>query len=153
LKSLAAFQIIGMNVLQSHLARKARDLENRRKINAQAVGLVDRWIMKNFQTEGKLAHPGKGWQPLSEATIAMRRRGPRKERKIMILQDTGTMRSRWKHYWDAWVGKIQSGVDYAYKHHYGQAMFIPPRRILPSQKQIEPDISKLYQTWIKGVLK
>jgi len=150
--ALAAFKLVGMKALQDSLTAKARKLENRRKVNAQAVALTDKWIQKNFQTQGRLAHPGTGWKPLSPVTLMMRRKGPKKTGKVMILQDTGTMRSRWKHFWDAWVAKIQAGVDYAYKHHYGKEG-LPVRRVLPTQKQIGPDLKKLFAKFVRNILK
>ena len=150
--ALAAFKLKGMKALQDSLTKKARKLENRRKVNAQAIALTDRWIQKNFQTQGKLAHPGTGWKPLSPVTIMMRRKGPKKTGKVMILQDTGTMRGRWKHFWNAWVAKIQAGVDYAYKHHFGKDG-LPVRRVLPTQKQIGPDLKKLFAKFVRKILK
>jgi len=150
--ALAAFKLVGMKALQDSLTSKARKLENRRKVNAQAVALTDKWIQKNFQTQGRLAHPGTGWKPLSPVTLMMRRKGPKKTGRVMILQDTGTMRSRWKHFWDTWVAKIQAGVDYAYKHHYGKEG-LPVRRVLPTEKQIGPDLKKLFAKFVRNILK
>lgn len=150
--ALAAFTLKGMKKVQDSLAKKARKLENRRKVNAQAIALTDKWIQKNFQRQGLLAHPGTGWKPLSPVTLMMRRKGPKKTGRVMILQDTGTMRSRWKHFWDTWVAKIQAGVDYAYKHHYGKEG-LPVRRVLPTEKQIGPDLKKLFAKFVRGILK
>ena len=152
MSSLASFTMIGIKQLQHHLDSRIQQLNNRRAVNAQAIALTDRWIQKNFQSQGKLAHPGTGWKELSLTTIMMRRKGPKKTGKVMILQDTGTMRSRWKHFWDAWVAKIQAGVDYAYKHHFGKEG-LPVRKILPTQKQIGPEIKKLYAKWCEKILK
>ena len=152
MSSLASFTMIGIKQLQHHLDSRIQQLNNRRAVNAQAIAVIDRWIQKNFQSQGKLAHPGTGWKELSPMTIMLRRKGPKKTGKVMILQDTGTMRSRWKHFWDAWVAKIQSGVDYADKHHYGKDN-LPVRRILPNQKQIGPEIKKLYEVFCRKILK
>jgi len=149
---LASFTMIGIKQLQKHMDSRIQQLNNRRTVNAQAIALTDRWIQKNFQTQGKLAHPGTGWKELSPMTIMLRRKGPKKTGKVMILQDTGTMRSRWKHFWDARVAKIQAGVDYAYKHHFGKDN-LPVRRILPSQKQIGREIKKLYEVFCRKILK
>jgi len=151
-RALASFTMIGIKQLQKHMDSRVQKLQNRKTVNAQAVAVTDRWIQKNFQTQGKLAHPGTGWKELSPVTIAMRRKGPKKTGRIMILQDTGTMRSRWKHYWDAWIAKIQAGVNYAYKHHLGKDN-LPVRRILPTQKQIGPQIKELYAKWARKILK
>lgn len=148
---LAIFQMIGIKQLQKHMDSRIQQLENRRSVNAKAVAEVDKWIQRNFQEQGRLAHPGIGWKPLSPVTILMRRKGPRKTGRFMILQDTGTMKGRWKHFWDPWVAKVQAGVDYAYRHHYGKG--VPKRRILPTQAQIGPAIKKLYAEFCEKILK
>jgi len=137
--------------LQRHLDSRVQQLNNRRTVNARAIAVVDRWIQKNFQMQGRLAHPGVGWKPLSPVTIMMRRQGPGKTGRFMILQDTGTMRGRWKRYWDPWIAKMQAGVEYAYKHHFGKG--VPKRRILPTQKQIGPEIKKLYAAFCRKILR
>ena len=149
--SLAIFQMIGIKQLQRHLDSRVQQLNNRRRVNAQAIAVVDRWIQKNFQTQGRLAHPGTGWKPLSPVTIMMRRQGQKATGRMMILQDTGTMRSRWKRYWDPWIAKMQAGVEYAYYHHFGKGN--PKRRILPTQKQIGPEIKKLYAEFCRKIVK
>jgi len=148
---LLLFSMRGVKQLEHHLDSRVQKLSNRRTVNARAVLLVDRWIQKNFQTQGRLAHPGTGWKELSPVTIALRRKGPKKRFGEMILQDTGWMRSHWKHFWDAWNIKLQASADYAYKHHYG--IDVPKRRIIPTQKQIGPDIKKLYAKFVRDILR
>lgn len=141
--------IKGLKTLQRRISKMGKGLKDKRKLNARAVIAVDRWIQKNFQQEGILAHPGSGWKPLAPATIAGRRKGGGGAK---ILQDTGTMRSRWKKLWTAKFGKIQSGVPYSTIHHEGKG-HIPERRILPTPAQIKPTLMKIFTKFIQTVIK
>ena len=152
MSELASMRIVGLEALKRSLEAKARKLQNRKTVNARAVAVTQAWIDKNFQQQGRLAHPGRGWKELSPNTLMMRRRGPRRLKVVKILQDTGTMRSRWKHFWSAWVAKIQSGVDYAYKHHYGEEG-LPVRRVLPTEEQIGPKIKEVFRDFVERVLR
>ncbi len=143
--------IKGIKALQRRMSKMGRGLKDRRKVNARAVVVTDRWIQKNFQQEGALAYPGTGWKPLSPVTIAARRKGKGKG-SVKILQDTGQLRSRWKKLWTSKFAKIQSGVPYSDKHHKGVG-HIPERRILPTEAQIRPELMKLFADFIKKVIK
>lgn len=142
-----SFVVTGFKTLEKKLDKISTDLAKRKRINAQAVVIVDRWIQVNFQQEGK---PVGGWKPLSEETILMRRRGTGSG-GTRILQDTGDLRKRWKHLYDEDTAAIQSGVDYGYYHDQGKG--VPKRRILPYAKEMWESLEKLYGAWIKGVLK
>lgn len=148
--AMLLLKAVGFSELQRSVSKKMAELQNRQRVNAQATVVVDRWIQKNFQQQGKLAMGGSGWRPLSQQTLAMRRHGDGGG-KAKILIDTGTLRSRWKHLWTSSLAKVQSGVDYAAQHHFGK--FVPVRRILPSDKQIWPELKKLYERFIGKVLK
>ncbi|MBW2638370.1 MAG: hypothetical protein JRC86_12825 [Deltaproteobacteria bacterium] len=129
------------------MKKKAQRLENRRKVNARAVAATDKWIQDNFESQGSLAMGGKGWRSISAQTLLGRREGSGSG-SHKILQDTGDLKKRWKHTWDHRLGKIQSGVDYAEPHHYGNA-WLPVRRILPMDRQIWPILEKLYAKFLK----
>jgi len=156
----------GAKDLQAALERKASGIKRARDAMRRAVILVDRWIQKNFQTEGQLAYPGQGWQPLAPSTIEKRRRMPRVQRAakrrekppelatIRILQDVGWLRSRWRHYWDDRVGVVQSGVDYGVYHDSDEPRKkLPQRKILPREQQIMPQIMKIFGHFVKTNLK
>lgn len=133
------------------MTRKQKKLDNRTLTNKKAVILLDRWIQKNFQSEGDLAYPGKGWEPLDPKTIAARRKGEKIDREDKILQDTGQLRSRWKHTWTQRSAKIQSGVDYGEYHEKGKG--VPERRVLPTEEQIMPELLKLFGKFVQTSLK
>jgi len=128
------------------------NMENRRSLYAQAVVIADKWIQDNFKFEGALAQEG-GWKPLKAATLARRRKGKGKG-SPKILQDTGQLKSRWKHQWTARFGKIQSGVIYGTTHHEGyKPLKIPARPILPTEEQLMPKLIKLAELWVNGAFR
>ena len=137
--------IKGIKGLQRRMSKMGKGLSDRRKVNARAVVLVDAWIQKNFKQEGGLVG---GWQKLSPVTIAQRRKGGGGAK---ILQDTGQLKSRWKKLWTAKFAKIQSGVPYSEIHHEGKG-HIPKRQILPTEKQIRPQLIKMFSNFIKTVI-
>jgi hypothetical protein len=132
----------------------------------KSVILVDRWIQKNFETEGKLAYPGEGWKPLAESTIKQRLRQPRvkaaaKKRgkaagnaTLRILQRNGWLKSRWKHYWNDQYAIVQSGVDYGVYHDsYEPRKRLPQRKILPTVSQIMPQLIKVFGDFVRTNLR
>lgn len=141
----ALIKIIGLNLLQSRMLARQNRLKNLRRYHAAAVVLVDRWVQKNFEDEGRPAMGGSGWRPLSPATIANRRAEGAGAR---ILQDTGQLKKRWKHLWDDKTGKLQSAVDYGLSHHTGRG-WLPVRRILPLQQQVEKELKTLLDQFVK----
>ena len=132
---------------QAEMSKKKNFLGKRRKVNAAALTVVDRWVQDNFKTEG-----GKigGWQPLKPATLRQRRGGGG---KVMILQDTGQLRQRWKHILQGFKTAIlQSGVSYGIYHDQGTKR-LPKRQILPEQKEINPALKKVYEFFIRKAIK
>lgn len=140
---------VGFAQLQKKAGTIVKKMNDRKVINARAVTVVDAWIQKNFQQEGRLAVEG-GWKPLSARTLLERRKG-KKSHGHKILQDTGTLKGRWKHRWTSRYAKIQSMVDYAMKHHLGKG-HIPKRPILPTNEQIWPKLERLYKDWIRKII-
>jgi hypothetical protein len=59
----------GLEQLRAGLERKRTALQHRGNAFHQAVIVTDRWVQKNFQTEGQMAYPGSGWKPLAQSTI------------------------------------------------------------------------------------
>lgn len=154
MKSLV-FDIVGVAAFQKTMAKKRDRLQQRKKVNAAALAVVDRWIQKNFEEEGKQAVP-EGWKPLHPLTIKARRKGTNKGRvgQVRILQDMGHLKGRWKHLITEKEAKIQSGVSYGLVHHKGsRKKNIPRRPIIPTQKQAAPLIKKVFDHFLKEVLK
>ena len=91
---MTLLKVVGINQVMEKMAKRRASLIDRKKVNGWAIIAIDQWIQKNFEGEGKLAVGG--WQPLAPATIA-RRRGAG---SVKILQDTGALKGRWKHFYD-----------------------------------------------------
>ncbi len=151
--ALAEFKIIGLTKLVTKAKKIKTKLERRRTINHKAVIVMDRWIQKNFQQQGKLAVQG-GWDDISPATKERRRKGINKKRRgqFKILQDTGQLRQRWEHVYTNRMAKITSNVDYGIYHEKGTKR-IPQRKIMPTEKQVMPELKKLFTGWVRTNLK
>lgn len=142
---MISFKAPKLDKFKSGMKDRHKKASNQRKVNAAALVMVDRWIQKNFQREGD-----PKWKPLSPVTIALRRRG-RGAGRPKILQDTGQLKTRWKHLFTHKKSVIQSGVEYGLKHEEG--LRVPKRKILPTNKQIWPELKKVYQSFVKRSLK
>lgn len=130
------------NTISRKVSDCSRSLEKRKASFAMAVIIVDRWIQKNFASEGA---PVGGWAPLKPLTIARRREGKKKNKGHRILQDAGQLKTRWKHYWTDRSAIVRSGVDYGIYHDSDKPRTVLPRRqILPDEKHIIRDIEKIF---------
>jgi phage gpG-like protein len=151
-----SFQTIGQASFAQWINTKAAQIKERRTINAQACVVVDRWIQKNFEDQGQAVG---GWTPLSPVTIALRTRN--KTGDIKILQDTGQLKTRWKHTYNDEYAAVQSGVPYARPHNegawttmFGKALVkIPKRQILPDREHIWDKLKKLFSEDLQKKLK
>lgn len=145
------FSVIGVNALEKRIKSARQRLEKRKATNAKAVILIDRWIQKNFQNEGKEVG---GWEPLAESTLAQRRTGKKGGKGNRILQDTGQLKSRWKHFWNNDSARVTSGVPYAVYHDSDKPRSKLPRRpILPDEKHILNDLLKLFGKFVTTSLR
>lgn len=139
---------IGFRAVSSIMGSRLKKLNNRRSTNAKAVIIVDRWVKKNFEREGR---PVDGWKDLSPVTIAARRKGGKGAK---ILQDTGNLKNNWKHYWDSKKAHIRSGASYAVYHDSEKTRDnLPRRQILPDEKHIRPDLIKVYGKFVGRVVR
>lgn len=151
---MIGIEIRGFEALKVSMARRKQNLQNRTRLNAQAVATVDRFIQKNFESEGSLTHEGTGWAPLAASTIAQRKRN--KSGSVKILQDTGSLKSRWKHLYDAKRALVASSMGYGTQHDKGMPHRKPPlpqRRILPREKHIMPMLLKIYKKFVQVAIK
>lgn len=152
-----AIKMVGLNLLQRNMLRRQNTLKNRRKANAQAVAILDRWVQKNFEGEGKLAMGGKGWRPLSPSTLLAREKGygiykGHASSNPRILQNVGNLKTQWKHFFTHKIGKLQSQMDYGMSHHKGVGR-LPVRRILPLDRQIKPKLRKHFEWFKRNAIK
>lgn len=139
----------GFAALEKKMEEVKKQVENRNKINAQAVLETEKWIQRNFEQEGK---PVGGWVDLAASTKIIKAAEGKVPYKI--LHDRAYLKNQWKKYWDKDAAWIESKMDYAAKHHYGdKASRLPARQILPDDAHIWPILQKLYDLWIRGILK
>jgi phage gpG-like protein len=128
----------------------------------QAIANIQiRWIVRNFKEEGI----ERRWAPLSERTIAMRRKGPRPGSADKPLQDTRKLLGSFTRGMVpqmsgvAYKGgsgfrmqgrsvTVGTNVEYAPKHEYGTKR-IPKRKMLPTPRAAR----KIAVDGIEGILK
>jgi phage gpG-like protein len=148
-------KVVGVNYAMRKNEARKKKLANNQKMLMQQLALVDRWVQKNFQSEGKKAVGGTGWKALSPATILAREKGWGQYVKSMnprILQNKGDLRNRWEHRITNRMGVLRSKVDYGVPHDQGLGN-LPKRPILPTTEQIRPELKKHAKWFIKQGLK
>ncbi len=145
---IISFKMIGMSQFTSGMKARAGRLRKRSVINKRALVLVDRWIQKNFQSQGGTVG---GWQKLEASTIAHRRK---KGRGAKILQDVGWLKNNWKHFANDRMAVIEAGVPYGIFHDSDKPRRkLPQRKILPRDENVQPVLTKLYKHWVRTVIK
>ena len=116
--------------------KKARNRmkDSRSPFKASSI-ILDRWVQKNFKSEGKSAG---GWKAFA----------PDNKRKLLdpsakLLQDTGRLRSSFIPF--AYINNagIGSNLKYSKPHEEGLGP-LPPRRMLPERDDVWPDIKKIF---------
>lgn len=146
------YKIIGLTALAAAMKYKHKKLAKMKSANAKAVVIVERWIQVNFQKEGAMAESG-GWKPLKQATLDARRKGKAKHGD-KILQNIGNLKKDWGKGWSARGGRVWSKQpDYAPTHHLGdKSRNISARSIIPTEKQIMPELLKVYGKHVRTSL-
>ncbi len=155
-----ALYVQGMDEMKRQIAKAAVEMNRRELAFKKSVAVIDRWIQDNFRTQG-----GKvgGWAPLSAATYYGGIKGQRVTKKGIsaamrrhilkkkILQDTGTLRMKWKHTWDNDHGAVVSAVEYGHWHDDGTDK-MPQRRILPTEEEAWTLVKPLFSKHIADAL-
>jgi len=140
-------KVIGMDTLKKGMTTAQNTLRNRRKANARAVTLMDRWVQLNFKTKG---HNVGGWKSLADATKTKKRGGE----SAVPLQDTGDLKRKWQHIATDKTAILRSAVDYGVPHDQGGRNNRPPqRRILPDEKEAFNIVKPAYQALMKLAIK
>jgi len=149
----------GSKSLTKKITKLEKRVKNKKTLHELFGVGVYRWVIRNFEGEGKLAEPGRGWTPLSPATILARRRGPNRSRRDAILQDSGKLRASFQSEITGSGGLkrksrasntsvvVGTATVYAPTHQFGRGN-IPKRPMLPPQysliKKLILDIGILY---------
>lgn len=157
--------------LKSVLARftkKQRAMMKTRKMAHRDIAIMlDRWVLRNFRSQGGSVG---GWTPFAVYCVG----GPRspykkvktcgrgrvlgkgKKRRLdktaKLLQDTGRLRASFKLFYSDDDAGIGSNLDYAPPHERGQG-HLPQRRMLPNDREVRRDITRIYENHIKKALK
>jgi phage gpG-like protein len=143
-----SIQAIGFRAVKASMDSRKKKLQKRKSTNAKAVIITDRWIQKNFQNEGDGVG---GWDRLQPVTINSRRNSGKGAK---ILQDTGALKTNWKHFWNSKFARIRSGVPYAKYHDSPEPRSkLPRRQILPSEKHIIKDLMRLFGKWVGRIVR
>lgn len=127
------------------IADKTRKGLYTKKPYQKVAAFLDRWVQKNFSSEGKLA-TGQGWQPFSKYN-----RRALRDPSAKLLQDTGRGRSSFQPFYNVMNAGIGSKLHYMEKHHEGKG--VPERPILPKRKQVWPDVKKILSMHTMDTLK
>lgn len=149
----ANLTITGLGLLKSRMKARRLRLDRRSTLNQKAVVLIDVWIQRNFASEGGQLETK--WEPLALSTIMRRRVGKRGAAKgHRILQDTGDLKTNWKHYWNNKMALVRSKTPYAIYHDSDQPRSkLPRRQILPDRKHIGNQLLKLYGRFVRSSLR
>ena len=119
--------------------KEARDrLSNIDEPMAKVSIMLDRWVQKNFRSEG--GNVG-GWKPLKAGGRWVKNQGFDSSAKT--LQDTGRLRSSFKPFADKNRAGIGSALEYSINHEEG--IGVPVRRMLPKAKDVEAQAKKLIE--------
>ena len=116
--------------------------DKRKEANAKAVLVIDKWIQKNFQSQGKDVG---GWAKLKPATLKQRK-GSR------ILVRTGQLRTRWAHKYDNEHALVESGISYGIYHDQGTRN-LPRRQIAPDAEHVGSSLEKIFNNFTEKVIK
>ena len=135
------------------ITKKAGEgIRNMRGVNLKAVIVVEQWVKRNIDAQGRLHEDAKfHWPPLSER----RRRELEKKGRgssPAMLNDTSTLRSRWQRRATNQKGELKAGVEYSEDHERGKGG-TPQRKIFPTPSQGEKILHPLYQKYFRGLLK
>lgn len=152
----AIFKITNLPIFTMRMKRRKERLANRRIMHKRIIVELDKWVKKNFEKEGQLAYPGKGWEPLKAQTILAKKKGWGDyvaTSKGMILHNKGFLKSKWGHNFTKRGASYFSKVEYGPYHHKPSSKSdLPERRILPTEKQFRPTLKKMGLAHIRVAL-
>lgn len=138
-----------MNVMRERYRRKISDLKDLGTVYTKVSIFLDRWVQKNFRSEG--GEVG-GWKPLEAGGRYVGRGSSRRfDTSARILQDTGRLKASFLPFATKKNAGIGSDLPYAKAHEDGNG--VPKRRTLPEHNEVMPKVKKIIDAHIKKSLK
>jgi len=139
-----------VSVIKKRLKKARDELKNLKTPNREAAILLDRWVQKNFKSEGKLAG---GWLKLRAGGRWIGSKGNRRfDATAKVLQDTGRLRASFVPFFTNKTAGIGSDIEYSEKHEKGLEG-LPVRRMLPNRKDIQKSILNTYEKYVNKITK
>lgn len=159
-------------ILQAKMRRAQRKMGDLTPVNKRVAVFLDRWVQRNFRSQG--ASVG-GWKPFKAGGRWVSKRthaagdfpqsGPRRgsgrrtgtrylDTSAKLLQDTGRLRASFSPFWSRNNAGIGSDLPYSKKHEEGDpAKNLPARRMLPEEREVASDISRIYDDHVANVIR
>lgn len=150
---VASISIKGVNKVKTRMEKNRIRLTKNKVAYQKAVIIIDRWIQKNFEQEGRPT--GKPWDELAESTVlgfSKRRSG----KGFKILHgDTGDLKTNWKHWFTTSRAIVRSKTPYAIYHDSDEPRRgpLPRRQIIPDEKHIADKITKIFGKFVRTNLR
>jgi len=132
-----------LDIVRAAIRRRIAGIMNLTVPNAQAGVMLDAWVQRNFNAEGGLVG---GWTPFVRG--GRRLRGGGFDASAKLLQDTGALRASFRPFWSARQVGIGSDIPYSRYHEFGTTR-APARRMLPSEREIMPQLMRIYDRWTR----
>jgi len=147
-------RVVGLFGMRERMAARRDKLADRRGVYLRAAVVVEAWVQRNFQADGKRHEdPSLWWPPLKPSTIARRRQGSGVGNP-QILRDTGRLRGGFETRATARYGEVRNRVEYAVYHEEGNPRGRPPqRKMLPARGQAETLAAPLFKTFVREAIK
>lgn len=116
------------------------------RLHKRAAILLDRWVQKNFQTEGGGWEPFAVYKPQGRRGRWISRSGGRPgylDTSAKLLRDTGALRLSFRPFATRKDAGIGSELDYAEFHEKG--IGVPMRRMLPVNADVQGALKDLFE--------
>jgi len=129
-----------LSKVNQDLQRAASGISNLSGVHRAAAALLDKWVQRNFETEG--GNVG-GWKPFAAGG---RWKNGTLDTTAKLLQDAGTLKSRFLPFSSNKNAGIGNDLPYSKTHELGQGL-LPARRMLPrsSDEKLMGEIEDLFK--------
>lgn len=135
--------------LSSRMARARARLANFRALHRSGGRALLNWIGRNFESEGRLGSGGPGgWPPLSNATLAARRRRGGRGGSMLVV--SGRLKKGTNIQTDGGQARIFNPVPYASAHQFG--LGVPRRPFFPAPRQTRAIVQPVLERFVEEAL-